>query len=73
MIIEVTLVNEIIIKLRICHSLGIISLVSVYAPAEASDLNVKEAFDAVLETVVDRCPRLDTRLVLGVFQCIYCH
>ena len=32
MIIEVTPVNERIMRLRICHSLGVISLVSVYAP-----------------------------------------
>ena len=42
MIIEVTLVNERIMRLRIGHSLGDISLVSVYAPTEASDLTVKD-------------------------------
>ena len=68
MIIEVTLVNEIIIKLRICHSLGIISLVSVYAPAEASDLTVKNVFHVTLESVVDQCARHDTLLVLGDFN-----
>ena len=53
MIIEVTLVNERIMRLRIRHSLGVSSLVSVYAPAEASDLTVKDAFYATLESVVD--------------------
>ena len=48
MIIEVTPVNERIIRLRIHHSLGVISLVSVYAPAEASDLTMKDAFSATL-------------------------
>ena len=57
MIIEVTPVNERIMRLRIHHSLGVISLVSVYAPAEASDLTVKDAFHATLEFVVDHCPR----------------
>ena len=38
MIIEVTPVKERIISLRIHHSLGVISLVSIYAPTEASDL-----------------------------------
>ena len=52
-------------RLRICHSLGVISLVSVYAPTEASDLTVKDAFYATLESVVDQCPRRDTILVLG--------
>ena len=50
MIIEVTPVNERIMRLRIRHSLGVISLVSVYAPTEVSDLTVKEAFDATLES-----------------------
>ena len=68
MIIEVTLVNECIMRLRIHHSLGVISLVIVYAPTEARDLNVKDAFVAKLESVVDQCPRRDTLLVLGDFN-----
>ena len=51
MIIEVTPVNERTLRRRIHHSLGVISLVSVYAPTEASDLNVKNAFSATLESV----------------------
>ena len=35
MIIEVTPVNECIMRQRIRHSLGVFSLVSVYAPTEA--------------------------------------
>ena len=42
MIIEVTPVNERIMRLRIRHSIGVISLVSVYAPTEASDLTMKD-------------------------------
>ena len=57
MIIEVTPVNEHIMRLRICHSLGVISLVSAYAPTKASDLTVKDAFYATLESVVVQCPR----------------
>ena len=53
MIIEVTLVNERIMRLRIGHSLGVISLVSVFAPSETSDLIVKDAFYATLESVID--------------------
>ena len=56
MIIEVTPVNERIMRLRIRHSFGVISLVSVYAPTEASDLTVKNAFYATLESVVHQCP-----------------
>ena len=68
MIIEVTPVNGHIMRLRIRHSLGVIFLVSVYAPTEASDLTVKDAFYAMLESVVDQCPRRDTLLVLGDFN-----
>ena len=56
MIIEVTPVNERIMRLRIRHSLGVVSLFSVYAPTEASYLTMKDAFYAMLESVVDQCP-----------------
>ena len=67
MIIEVTPVNERIMRQRIRHSLSVISLVFEYAPTEVSDLNVKDAFSATLESVVDQRPRRDTLLVLGDF------
>ena len=57
MIIEVTPVIERIMRRRICHSLGVVSLVSVYAPTEVSDVTMKDAFYAMLESVVDQCPR----------------
>ena len=68
MIIEVTLYKESILRLRTRHALGVISLVSVSAPSVASDLTVKDAFYATLESVVDECPRRDTPLVLGDFN-----
>ena len=68
MIIEVTLVNERIMILRIHHSLGVISLASVYAPTEASDITVKDVFYAALESGVNQCPRRETLLVLGDFN-----
>ena len=70
MIIEVTPLNEHVMRLRIHHSLGVVSLVSVYAPTEASDLTVKDAFYATLESVVDQCPRRDSLLVLGDFNAL---
>ena len=70
MIIEVTPVNEHIMRGRICHSLGVIFLVSEYAPTEVSDLTMKDAFYAVLESVVDHCPRVRYSSSLGEFQCI---
>ena len=68
MIIEVKPVNERIMRPRIGHSLGVISLISVYAPTEVSDLTVKDTFDTTLESVVDQCPRRNTLLVLGDFN-----
>ena len=68
MIIKVTLVNERIMRLRIRHSFIVISLVSVYAPTEASDLTMKDAFKTTLESVVDHFPRRDTLLVLRDFN-----
>ena len=56
MIIEVTPVNECIMRGRIWHSLDVISLVSGDAPNEASDLTVKDAFYSTLESVVHQCP-----------------
>ena len=70
MIIEVTPVNEHIMRLRIHHSLGVVSLVSVYALTEASDLTMKDAFDAVLEFVVDHCPNVRYASSLRGFHCI---
>ena len=54
--------------MMICHSLGVVSLVSAYGLTEASDLTVKDAFYATLESVVDQCSRRDTLLVLGDFN-----
>ena len=69
MIIEVTPVNDRIVRLRIRHSLGVISLVSAYAPTEASDLTVKDAFDAALESG-SSVPQVRSSSSLGGFQCI---
>ena len=65
---EVTPVNEHNMRLRIRHSLGVISLVSVYALTEASDVTVKDAFYATLESVVDQGLRRDTFPILGDFN-----
>ena len=57
MTIEATPVNKLIMRLRMPHSFGAISLVSVYAPTEASDLTITGTFYATLESEVDQCPR----------------
>ena len=68
MIIEVKPVNERIMRGRIRHFLGVVFLVSVYTPTEASDLTVKDTFYAALKSVVDQCPRRDILLVLWDFN-----
>ena len=68
MITEVTPVNKRIMRRRIHHSLGVMSLDPEYAPTETSNLTVKDTFYATLESVVDQCPRRDTLLVLGDFN-----
>ena len=50
MIIEVTLINERIMRPRIHHSLGVVSLVPGYPPTEVSDLAMKDALYAVQES-----------------------
>ena len=57
MIIEVTPINEHIMRLRIRHSLGVVSLVCACTPTEASDLTMKDELYAVLASVVDQCLR----------------
>ena len=69
MIIEVTPVNERIIRRRIRHSFGVISPDSVYAPTETSDLTMKDAFHSTLESV----PQMRCTSGLGGFQCINCN
>ena len=54
--------------LKIRYSLGVISMVSVYAPTEARDLTVKDAFYATLEALIDQYPRQDTLLILRDFN-----
>ena len=44
MIYEITTVHKCIMRQIIHHSVGVISLVFVYAPTEVSDLTVKDAF-----------------------------
>ena len=53
MITEVTPVNERIMKLKISHNLGIISLVSLYGPTGVSDFFMKEAFSMQLLALQD--------------------
>ena len=70
MIIEEIPANERIMRLRICHSMGVVSLVSVYAPTEASDLTVKDAFLNALKSG-SSVHQSRSSSSLGGFKCIY--
>ena len=68
MVVEAVPVNERMMRLRVKHSLGVISVVSVYAPTEVSSPSDKDTFYAQLESVLDGCPRGDSLLVMGDFN-----
>ena len=68
MVVEVTPVNERIMRLRLRHSLGVVSVVSVYAPTEVSRTSDKDTFYTQLDSTMDRCPNGDTLLVMGDFN-----
>ena len=55
-VVEVTLVDERIMRLRLKHTLGFMSLVAVYAPTEVCGAGEKEMFYAKLDSVLDQCP-----------------
>ncbi len=68
MVVGVTPVNERILMVRIRHSLGVISVLSVYAPTDVSDPSVSDGFYDDLVSAIGRCPSRDTLLVLGDFN-----
>ena len=64
----VTSVDERMLMVRIRHSMGVISLLAVYATTEVRDATVSDSFYDRLDSVVERCPARDTLLVLGDFN-----
>ena len=67
---EVTAVDERIMRVRLKHTMGFMSLVAVYAPTEVSETEEKEVFYAKLESILDQCPRRDVLVVLGDFNAV---
>ena len=67
-VVEVTPVDERIMRVRLKHTLGFMSLVAVYAPTEMCETEEKEMFYAKLDSVLDQCPLRDTLIVLGDFN-----
>ncbi|KAG2460271.1 CFDP2 protein, partial [Polypterus senegalus] len=68
MVSDVTPFNERIMRLGLLHSLGALSVVSVYAPTAVSDVSARETFYSQLRSVVDGCPGGDIPLVMGDFN-----
>ncbi|KAG0710377.1 Craniofacial development protein 2 [Chionoecetes opilio] len=67
-VVEVTPVDERIMRVRMKHTLGFMSIVAVYAPTEVRKTEEKEMFYAELDSVLDQCPPRDTLIVLGDFN-----
>ncbi len=67
LVVEVTPVDERIMRVRLKHTLGFMSLVAVYAPTKMCETEEKEMFYAKLDSVLDQCPSQDTLIVLGNF------
>ncbi|XP_050735881.1 uncharacterized protein LOC127008208 [Eriocheir sinensis] len=67
-VVEVAPVDERIMRARLKHTLGFMSLVAVYAPTEMRETEEKETFYAKLVSVLDQCPPRDTLIVLGDFS-----
>ena len=68
LVVEVTPVDERIMRVRLKHTMGFMSLIAVYAPTEMCEMEEKELFYAKLDSVLDQCPPRDTLVVLGDFN-----
>ena len=69
-VVEVTLVDERIMRLRLKHCLGFMSVVAMYVPTKVCETEEKETFYAKLDFVLDQCPRRDALIVLGDFNAV---
>ena len=55
-VVVVTPVDERIMRLRLKHILGFMSVVAVYAPTEVCDAEKKKMLYAKLDSILDHCP-----------------
>ena len=67
-VVEVIPVDERIMRLRLKHILGFVSLIAMYAPIEVCGADEKEMFYAKFDSALDQCPGWDTLIVLGDFN-----
>ncbi|XP_045130251.1 uncharacterized protein LOC123515575 [Portunus trituberculatus] len=63
--VEVILVDESIMRLKLIYNVGFMSVVAVYAPTEMCETKEKEMFYVKLDSVLDQCPCRDALIVLG--------
>ena len=69
-VVEVTPVDERIMRFRLKHSLGSMFVVAIYSPTEVCKTEEKEMFYAKLDSVLDQCPRSDALIVVGDFNAV---
>lgn len=55
-VVQVASVDERIMRVRLQHILGFISLVAVYSSTEMCETDKKDMFYAKLDSVTDQCP-----------------
>ena len=67
-VVEVTPVDERILRVRLKHTMGFMSVIAVYAPTEMREMDEKELFYAKLDSILDQCHPRDTLVVLGDFN-----
>ncbi len=73
-VVQVAPVDERIMRVRLKHTLGFMSLVAVYAPTEMRETEEKETFYAKLDSVLDKCPPPPGHTHCpGRLQCYYWH
>ncbi len=64
-VVEVAPVDERIMQVRLKHTLGLMSVIAVYAPTEMCETEKKEMFFAKINSVLDRCHPPGTPSFLG--------
>ena len=69
-VVEVIPVDERIMRLRLKHTLGFMSLVGVYASTEVCETNEKAMFYAKLDSVLDHCHHWDILIVLSYLNVV---
>ena len=69
-VVEIIPVDERIMRLRLKHTLGFLSLVAGYAPTNVCGAVEKEMFYDKLDSILDQCPHRDTLIVLRNFNAV---